>query len=88
MLSRLISSRLTRAGSLPRALLLCMGMVDELVAGLPIVALPLLRDRLGLSYAQIGLLFTAGALSGMVFEPLINLFSDRRAKKPWILWGL
>ena len=88
MLSRLISSRLTRAGSLPRALLLCMGMVDELVAGLPIVALPLLRDRLGLNYAQIGLLFTAGALSGMVFEPLINLFSDRRAKKPWILWGL
>lgn len=88
MFSRLISTRFTRTGSLSRSLLLCMGLVDELIAGLPIVALPLLRDRLGLSYAQVGLLFTAGALSGMLFEPLMNLYSDHRPKKIWILCGL
>ncbi len=88
MFSRFISMRLTRAGSLSRSLLLCMGLVDELIAGIPVVALPLLRDRLGLSYTQIGLLFTAAAFAGMLLEPLINLFSDYIPKKPWILWGL
>ncbi|MEO7020697.1 MAG: MFS transporter [Ktedonobacteraceae bacterium] len=88
MFSRFISTRLTRAGSLSRSLLLCMGLVDELIAGIPVVALPLLRDRLGLSYTQVGLLFTAAALSSMLLEPLINLFSDRSSKKPWILCGL
>src|SRR5260370_6657932 len=88
MFSRLIPLRLTRTDSLSRSLLLCMGLVDELVVGIPVVALPLLRDRLGLSYVQIGLLFTAGALSSIVLEPLINLFSDRGSKRPWILSGL
>lgn len=87
MFSRLSSCR-ARINAWSRAVLLCMGLLDEIVAGIPVVALPLLRDRLGLSYAQIGLLFTAGALSGMVFEPFINLFSDRGPKKPWILCGL
>lgn len=71
-----------------RALLLCMGLLDEIVAGIPVVALPLLRDRFSLSYAQVGLLFTAGSLASMVLDPLINLYSDRNAKKPWILSGL
>ena len=88
MFLRLISARLTRTGSASRALLLCMGLVDEVLTGIPIVALPLLRERLGLSYTQLGLLFTVAALSGMLLEPLINLFSDRRSKKPWILCGL
>ncbi len=88
MFSRLIPLRLTRTDSLSRSLLLCMGLLDELVVGIPVVALPLLRDRLGLSYVQIGLLFTAGALSSIVLEPLINLFSDRGSKRPWILSGL
>jgi predicted MFS family arabinose efflux permease len=88
MFLRLISARLTHTGSASRALLLCMGLVDEVLTGIPIVALPLLRERLGLSYTQVGLLFTVAALSGMLLEPLINLFSDRRSKKPWILGGL
>ncbi|MGH2510553.1 MAG: MFS transporter, partial [Ktedonobacteraceae bacterium] len=88
MFSRLISTRFTHSDSLSRSVLLCMGLVDELVAGLPVVALPLLRDRLSLSYTQIGWLFTLGALSGMMLDPFINLFSDRGSKKPWILWGL
>lgn len=88
MLSRLISMRFSRADSLARSLLLCMGLIDELVTGIPFVALPLLRDRLGLSYAQVGLLFTAAALSGTLLEPLITLCSNYTAKKPWIITGL
>lgn len=88
MFSRLMTLNRMVTGSWWCPVLLCMGLMDELIAGLPVVALPLLRDRLGLSYAQVGLLFTAGALSGMLLEPLINLFSDRHSKKPWILWGL
>src|SRR6266571_3920256 len=87
MLSRFISLR-SRAGLFSRSILLCMGLFDELITGFPVIALPLLRDRLGLSYTQVGLLFTAGALSAMLIEPLLNLFSDRGSKKPWILGGL
>lgn len=87
MFSRLMASR-AHTDPWSHALLLCMGLLDEIVSGIPTVALPLLRDRLGLSYIQIGLLFTVSTLSGMVFEPLINLFSDRSSKKPWILSAL
>lgn len=75
-------------GGWSRTLLLSMGLIDELIAGIPIVALPLLRDRLGITYAQIGLLFTVATLSGMLFDPLINLLSDRKSKKIWIISGL
>jgi MFS family permease len=77
-----------RANVSARPMLLCMGLWDELITGFPTVALPLLRDRLGLSYTQIGLLFTAAALSGMVIDPFINLLSDRGSKKRWVLGGL
>jgi len=77
-----------RANKLARSILLCMGLLDELLTGFSIIALPLLRDRLGLSYAQAGFLFTAAALSGMVIDPFINLFSDRGSKKAWVLGGL
>jgi FSR family fosmidomycin resistance protein-like MFS transporter len=65
-----------------------MGLFDELTSGFPVIALPLLRDRLDLSYAQVGFLFTAATLVAMVIEPLMNVLSDRGSKKPWILSGL
>lgn len=77
-----------RAYKLALPILLCMGGVDELLTGFPTVALPLLRDRLDLDYAQIGFLFTAATLAGMVIDPFVNLLSDRLSKKPWILGGL
>ncbi|HEX7737183.1 MAG TPA: MFS transporter [Ktedonobacteraceae bacterium] len=77
-----------RAGSLARPVLLCMGLLDELLTGFPTIALPLLRDRLALSYAQVGFLFTAAVLAGMVIDPFVNLWSDRGSKKPWVLGGL
>lgn len=88
MFSRLHSTRSACINLLSSRLLLCMGLIDELVTGIPFVAVPLLRDRLGLSYTQVGLLFTIAALSGTLLEPLITLFSNNRSKKPWILSGL
>ncbi|GCE12408.1 MFS transporter [Tengunoibacter tsumagoiensis] len=88
MFVRSIFARLSRRKVSAYPLLLCMGLIDEVSAGIPVVALPLLRDHLGLSYAQIGLLFTVAALSSMLLEPLMNLYSDRGSKKRWILCGL
>ncbi|HZU68441.1 MAG TPA: MFS transporter [Ktedonobacteraceae bacterium] len=71
-----------------RLILLSMGLFDELMTGFLIVGMPLLRDQLGLTYAQVGLLFSAGAISSMILEPIINLVSDRGSKRWWILGGL
>lgn len=62
-------------------------MLDELATGFPVLALPLIRDELGLSYVQAGLLFTVGELSSLVLEPLINVFSDRGSKRRPVLAG-
>ncbi|HTK06912.1 MAG TPA: hypothetical protein VL485_07080, partial [Ktedonobacteraceae bacterium] len=70
-----------------RAILLSYGLFDEIVSGLPVVGLPLLRDHLGLNYQQIGLLFAVGSCSAMVLEPIINVLSDHHAKRWWILGG-
>jgi MFS family permease len=75
-------------GSPLQATLLSYGLFDEVVSGLPIVGLPLLRDQLGLSYDQVGLLFAVGGGSAMLLEPLINILSDRHSKRWWILGGL
>jgi predicted MFS family arabinose efflux permease len=81
-----VSQRIT--SSPMRATLLSYGLFDEIVAGLPVVGLPLLRDHLGLSYEQIGLLFAAGSCSAMVLEPIINVLSDHHSKRWWILGAL
>jgi Na+/melibiose symporter-like transporter len=47
----------------------------------------LLRDWLGLSYAQIGLLFSAGALSGMILEPVVSFLSNWGSKRWWVIGG-
>lgn len=74
--------------SLARATLLSIALVDEVVAGVFTVGLPLVRDQLGLSYTQIGLLFSVGSLIAILLEPPINLLSDQRSKRAWILGGL
>ncbi|HEY4033115.1 MAG TPA: MFS transporter [Ktedonobacteraceae bacterium] len=73
--------------SFTHAVLLSYGLLDECIAGLPLVALPLLRDYLGLTYQQIGLLFTVGSGAALL-EPIINVFSDQHPKRLWILGGL
>lgn len=61
-----------------RGVLFTTALLDELTTGLLVVALPLLRDTLHLSYAQAGLIFTAGALSSVLIEPPITLAAARR----------
>lgn len=89
MLRVIFSRALTRrvamllAGS---AVFLAIEFFDELVSGIPVVSLPLLRDGLRLSYQQVGLLLSVGPLSSAVLEPIILLLSDRWSK-PWLLRG-
>jgi MFS family permease len=71
-----------------RATLLATALLDELTFGFPVVALPLLRDALRLSYGQAGLIFTVGALSALVLEPGINLLSDGGSKRWFVLGGM
>lgn len=68
--------------------LICFPLLDELVSGLPVVAMPLLRDDLALSYTQVGLIFTVGQIVGLVFDPLMNLMSDRANKRWLVLLGM
>jgi MFS family permease len=71
-----------------RLVLINMGLLDELLTGFTLIGLPLVHQQLGLSYTQIGLLFSAGALAGAVIKPPISLLSDRSSKRWWILGGL
>jgi FSR family fosmidomycin resistance protein-like MFS transporter len=68
--------------------LLGVEFLDELLTGMPIAALPLIRDGLGLSYEQVGLIFTVGSLAAMLLEPIITLGSDRGSKRWLVLGGL
>jgi predicted MFS family arabinose efflux permease len=75
------------ASSRLRIILLSVPLLDEIITTFPVVGIPLLREQLGLSYTQIGLLFTVGAGIAMLLEPIINLWSDRGTKRYWILGG-
>jgi FSR family fosmidomycin resistance protein-like MFS transporter len=75
--------------SLPLNLLLInMGLLDELISGVLFIGLPLLRGQLGLTYEQIGLIFSVSAIAGIVLEPAVYLFSDQGSKHRWIIIGL
>ena len=84
MLYHMIASRIKRIPLL-RSTLLGVGLLDEIIAGFAVIGLPLIRDQFRLSYAQIGLLFTAAALVAMLLDPIVNLLSDRGSKRYWIL---
>src|SRR5438874_2329765 len=70
-----------------RIILLIVPLLDEFVTTFPMVGIPLVREQIGLSYTQIGLIFTVGAGVAMLLEPIINLWSDRGTKRYWILGG-
>jgi MFS family permease len=87
MLHRRITSRL-KATSLLRLTLFSAPLLDEAISGFLSIGLPLANKQLGLDYTQIGLLFGAGALASLLLDPILNLLSDRYAKRYWILGGL
>ena len=47
-------------------LLINMGLLDELISGVLFIGLPLLHVQLGLTYEQIGLIFSVSAMAGIV----------------------
>jgi FSR family fosmidomycin resistance protein-like MFS transporter len=61
--------------------------IDELVFTIVGVAMPFLRDDLGLDYAQIGLLFGAPAILSTVLEPAVLLLGDTPLRARLILAG-
>jgi len=69
-----------RLGSVVPALL-CIEFLDEVLFGAHEAAWPLIRDDLGLSYTEIGLLFTLPALVGNLVEPACAILSDVRAAR-------
>ena len=71
-----------------RAALLSAPLFDELTIGILSIGLPLARDRLHLSYAQAGMLFTAGGLAALLIDPLVNLLSDRSSKRVLMIGGI
>ncbi len=87
MFLRFIFNRFKRSSPL-NLLLINMGLLDELISGVLFIGLPLLHAQLGLTYEQIGLIFSVSAIAGIVLEPPVYLFSDRGSKHRWIVVGL
>src|SRR6476660_4064462 len=71
-----------------RPALLGMPLLDEVLSGFLSVSLPLLRAALRLSYAQAGLLLTAGHSAAMLLGPAVSLTSDRQSKRVPVLTGM
>lgn len=65
-------------------LLSCGHMVSDIYQGSLPALLPLLRTRLGLSYASAGVILLASNLTSSVIQPLFGFLSDRR-EKPFLL---
>jgi predicted MFS family arabinose efflux permease len=62
--------------------------IDELISSVPVLSLPLMRTDLGLSYTQVGWLFSIAGLAAMLVEPGINAVSDQWPKRRLILSSL
>jgi predicted MFS family arabinose efflux permease len=90
-LARLVGARAIprRDGVEDRAVVLALfgRFVDELASGLPLVLMPTLRRRLGLTVAQVGwclqLLYGVAA----VVEPIAAAAIDVVRRRPLLVWG-
>lgn len=67
--------------------LLAIEFLDELVFGVREAAWPLVRDDLGLSYVQIGLLLSLPSLFSTFVEPFIGVLGDVWRRRTLILGG-
>lgn len=66
---------------------LIIELFDELAYGVESAVLPALRDSLGLSYAQMGLLLGLPTLTGAAVEFVIMLLGDTPLRKRLVLGG-
>ncbi len=69
------------------ALFLLIEFLDELVFGASGAAWPLIRDDLGLTYAQVGLLLGAPALLAGFIEPVLGILGDVWKRRLLVLGG-
>lgn len=69
------------------AVLLLIEFLDEFIFGSREAAWPLIRDDLGLSYVQVGVLLSVPLLVGNLVEPLIGVLGDVWRRKALILGG-
>jgi len=67
--------------------LLCIGFFDELFFGVWEAALPLIRDDLGLSYRQVGLVLSIPLIVASLIEPLLFILADVWSRKRVVLGG-
>ncbi|NDJ77938.1 MAG: MFS transporter [Chloroflexi bacterium] len=79
--------RLARRFTSFAAVLLIIEFLDELVFGAAEAAWPLIRDDLGLSYTQIGLLLTVPTLFSALVEPGLGILADVWRRRVLILGG-
>jgi len=68
-------------------LLLAIEFLDELVFGAREAAWPLVRDDLGLSYAEIGIVLGAPSFASAVVEPILGILGDTAWRRALIAWG-
>lgn len=67
--------------------LLAIELLDEFVFGAREAAWPLIRDDLGLTYAQIGLLLGVPGLIASFIEPVFGILADNGKRRRLILLG-
>lgn len=67
--------------------LLVIEFLDELVFGAQAAAWPLIRDDLGLTYAQIGMLLGIPVLVSAVAEPVLGILGDVWRRRALVLGG-
>lgn len=68
--------------------MLSTALLDELTDGFLVVGIPLARDSFAMTYEQVGLVFTVGAIAALIIEPVINIASDHVSKRTPILCGM
>lgn len=86
MFSVMLRRRLGQAGVFILTLL-AIELLDEFVFGVREAAWPLIRDDLGLSYAQIGLLLGIPGLIASFIEPAFGVWADNGKRRLLILGG-
>src|SRR5262245_34015198 len=67
--------------------LLAAEALDELVFGAREAAWPLVRQDLGLSYAELGLLLGLSTYGGTLLEPFVGILGDTRWRRRMVLGG-
>ena len=79
-----------RAGAVPFffvSVLLLVEFLDEILDGAHGAAWPLIRDDLGLTYTQIGVLLSVPTLAAALVEPVMGILGDVWRRRVLVLAG-